>query len=283
MNNKNYLVTGATSGMGRVTAEAIAQTGANLVMVSRNQDKLEQAKKEISGSTGNEKIDIICADLSETEGIKQAASAFKSKYNRLDVLINNAGGIFPDRKLTKDGFEYTFALNHIGYFLLTGLLLDLIPKDQPSRIISISSMAHKYGHINFDDLFFEKTKYSSMRAYSQSKLANILFTIVLADKLKDTKITANCVHPGGVHTRFGSDFKGFMGFLVKTSMSLMRTPEKGASTCIYLALSDGLEGITGKYFADKKIAKTSDEARDMEIANSLWQVSEELTGFTYKF
>ncbi len=276
-----FLITGATNGMGWETAKAVASDNHQLVLVARNEEKLKDKVDSLKQLTGNQDIDYIVADLSLCSEIRKAADQFRSRYDKLDVLINNAGAVIPEKKITAEGFEYTFALNHLAYFLLTGLLLDLIPKNQDSRIINISSMAHKMGKLDFDDLFFEKRKYSSIKAYANSKLANILFTIELARRLKDTQTTVNCIHPGGVRTGFGRDYKGLMGLLVRFTFMFMRSPQKGAETCIHLALSPDVKGITGKYWADKKPVNPAPHALNPEDARKLWEISEELTSFKY--
>ncbi|RZL30934.1 MAG: SDR family NAD(P)-dependent oxidoreductase, partial [Pedobacter sp.] len=198
-------------------------------------------------------------------------------YKKLHILINNAGLIISEKSLTKDGIESTFAINHLGYFLLTNLLLDLMKSSAPARIVNVASDAHKMGHIDFDDLNYENKKYSTMKAYGSSKLANILFTKELAKRLQGTNITVNCVHPGAVNSNFGSNTKGIMGIVSKIIKPFFISAEKGAETQIYLATSPELEGVTGEYFVKKKIEQPNSEARDENIAKRLWEVSEKMT------
>lgn len=280
MQGKIVLITGATSGIGKATARKLAAMGARLILVARNEEKLKSTITEISSATGNKELDYIPCDLSSMFEIRQMAKQFLQKFPHLDLLINNAGVIVPEYRRTVDGYEYTFALNHLGYFLTTGLLLEALLKHAPARIVSVSSVAHRWSDINFDDLMFER-KYNPMKAYGQSKLANILFTRELALRLNGKGVTANCLHPGAVNSQFGSEFKG----IFKAGMSLFRpfmiSPNKGAETIVYLATSPEVEGVSGRYFARKRVAKTSDAAEDMEKARKLWEISEKLSGFTY--
>ncbi len=280
MKNKMVLITGATSGIGRIAVKELAKMGAKLILVVRNEQKVIKLKNEIQSETDNTSIDYFICDLSVQEEVYRVAADIKNKYDKIDVLINNAGLIVNDRILTPDGIEYTFALNHLGYFLLTGLLLESLNNASPSRIINVSSEAHKVGKINYDDLTGEK-KYKPMVAYCQSKLANILFTKGLAKKIEGSGITVNTLHPGSVKSSFGSDLTGLLGFLMKLSRPFLISPEKGAQTLIYLASSPEVEGITGKYFVKKRIKNSSRLSNDETVANKLWKVSEELTGFHY--
>lgn len=280
MKNKIILITGATSGIGKETARILAGMGAELVLVARDEDKLKNTISEIGKTTGNTKLEYIQCDLSSLDDIRQMTGNFLQKHKRLDVLINNAGLIVPEFRKTVDGYEYTFALNHLGYFLTTGLLIEILLKSAPARIVSVSSVAHTWSDIQFDDLMFEK-KYNPMKAYGQSKLANILFTRELARRLNGKGVTANCLHPGAVNTRFGSEFKGVFKAGIELFRPFMVSPQKAAETPVYLATSSDVEGISGAYFVKKRQAKTSRAAQDMEKARKLWEISEKLTGFTY--
>ena len=278
MTGKVCLVTGANSGIGKVTALELARMGATVVMICRSQQKGEAAQAEIREATGNPNVDLLLADLSSQQSIREVAAAFKSRYDRLHLLVNNAGAMSMQRTVTVDGLETTFAVNHLGYFLLTNLLLDLIKASAPARIVNVSSDAHKIGPMPFDDLQGEK-KYHGFRAYGYSKLANILFTVELARQLEGTGVTVNCLHPGMVDTNFGKG-NGLklpwpFGWIMR---KLTISPEKGAETSLYLATSPAVEGVTGKYFAKKRLAKPSRAAQDSEAARRLWQVSLELTG-----
>jgi len=275
MKEKTALVTGANSGIGKVTALALARMGAHVVMLCRNRDRGEAAQKEIIQESGNEKVDLMICDLSDMDSVHAFANDFFLRYNRLDVLVNNAGGYFDRRIVTVDGYEYTFAMNHLGHFLLTNRLLDLIRHSAPARIINVSSNAHQAGHIRFNDLMAEK-RYMGWRAYSQAKLANVLFTYELDRRLKGSGVTVNAVHPGFVNTNFANNTYSFVRPMVRFAQWFARSPEKGAETSIYLASSPEVEGISGKYFIDKKERRSNRESYDQEIARRLWDVSEDL-------
>jgi NAD(P)-dependent dehydrogenase (short-subunit alcohol dehydrogenase family) len=218
----------------------------------------------------------MLADLSSQEQIRRLADDFKAAYPRLDVLINNAGVFRSERITTADGIEMTFAVNHLAYFLLTNLLLDVLKASAPSRIVNVSSGAQSNGTIDFDDLQGEKG-YKGTKAYSQSKLANVLFTYELARRLEGTGVTANCLHPGAVRTNFGSGSSGVFGFMVRALRPFIISPEKGAETSIYLASSPEVEGVSGRYFVKKAEARSSDVSYDERLARRLWKVSAELT------
>jgi NAD(P)-dependent dehydrogenase (short-subunit alcohol dehydrogenase family) len=275
MQGRICLVTGATGGIGKATALGLARLGATLVLVTRDPRRGDATVAEIKQQTGNDALDYLTADLASQQSIRQLADEFKGKYRHLHVLINNAGGVFP-RTYTVDGLEKTFALNHLAYFLLTELLLDVLKASAPARIVSVSSEAERGGKINFDDLQSHK-RYSAMSAYSQSKLANIMWTYELARRLEGTGVTANCLHPGAVTTSFGNSIP-LMNWVYRLGGRFMRTPEKGAETVIYLASSPEVEGVTGKYFQDCKPIKSVPRSYDREDARRLWQVSAELTG-----
>src|SRR3712207_2944731 len=225
MGEKVCLITGATSGIGKATAMGLANMGASVVMVGRDRGRGEAALAEIKESSGNASVDLMLADVSSQEQIRRLADDFKEAYPRLDVLINNAGVFRSKRITTADGLEMTVAVNHLAYFLLTNLLLDVLRASAPSRIVNVSSGAQSNGTIDFDDLQGE-TEYKGTKAYSQSKLANVLFTYELARRLEGTGVTANCLHPGAVRTNFGSGSSGFFGFMVRASRPLMISPEK---------------------------------------------------------
>lgn len=280
LNNKVCIVTGANSGIGKITARELAKMGAEVVMVCRNQKKGEEALADVILESKSNKVKLMLCDFSSQKSIRAFVEEFKSKYNKLHILVNNAGLIIPERKLTEDGIESTFAINHIGYFLTTYLLLDLLKASAPSRIVNVSSDGHKLGHINFNDINYENNKYKSMNVYCDSKLANILFTKELAKKLHGTGVTANCLHPGVVNTNFASDYSEKFSFLSKIVKKFFITPEQGAETQIYLASSPEVEGISGEYFDKKKIKAPSREAQDADVAEKLWKVSERMTGIS---
>ena len=277
MDGKVCLITGATSGIGKATAMGLASMGASVVMVGRDRGRGEAALAEIKEGSANASVDLMLADLSSQEEIHRLADEFEEAYPRLDVLINNAGVIRSKRVTTADGIEMTFAVNHLAPFLLTNLLLDLLKASAPSRIVNVSSGEQRNGTIDFDDLQGEKV-YKTAKAYSQSKLANVLFTYELARRLEGTGVTANCLHPGaGVRTNLGSGVSGVFGFTVRALTPLMKSPEKGAQTSIYLASSPEVEGLSGKYFVKKVEARSSDVSHDKRLARHLWEVSADLT------
>ena len=279
MKGKRCLVTGANSGIGKYTAIGLADLGAKVVMVCRDAERGRAAREEIISATGNENIDLLIADLSLSHSIQQLAATVLSRYDRLDVLVNNAGAYAANRTLTGEGLEQTFALNHLGYFLFTNLLLDLIKSSAPARIVNVASEAHRRSRIEFDDLMGERS-YKAFRAYGQSKLANIMFTYELARRLEAANVTANCMHPGVVATNFAHRDGGMVGFLIKTFGFLMRRPAKGAETAVYLASSAEVDGVTGRYFIDRKDVRSSAVSYDESAGRRLWQVSEELTGIS---
>ncbi len=273
---KVCIVTGASSGIGKATAIGLARAGATLVMVCRNTEKGEEARREIISLTGNESVHLFIADLSLQKSIRKFANEFRERFNKLDVLINNAGGIFGKRILTEEGIEYTFALNHIAYFLLTKLLLDLLKSSAPSRIINVASEGHRFHGIDFENLQGERG-FNGLRAYNQSKLCNILFTYELARQLEGTGVTVNCLHPGMVDSNFGNTASLWFRLLVKIGKPILISPEKAAKAIIYLALSPDVEGVTGKYFIGRRQARSSRISYDSEVQRKLWEISERIT------
>jgi retinol dehydrogenase-14 len=276
MCGKVCLITGAISGIGKATAVGLATMGASVVMVGRDRGRGEAAMAEIKEDSGNASVDLMLADLSSQEQIRRLAEEFEEAYPRLDVLINNAGLFRSKRVTTADGLETTFAVNHLAHFLLTNLLLDALKVGAPSRIVNVASGEQRNGTIDFDDLQGKKG-YKGSKAYSQSKLATVLFTYELARRLEGTGVSANCLHPGVVGTNLGSGVSGVFGFTVRALTPLMKSPEKGAETSIYLASSPEVEGMSGGYFVKKAEARSSDASHDERIARRLWEVSAELT------
>jgi len=277
MKDKVVLVTGANSGIGRAASLALAKMGATVVMVARNQEKGEAARSEIIRESQNSSVDLLLADLSSLESVRQLATEFQKKYAKLHVLINNAGLFNQRRHVTMDGYEDTFATNYLAPFLLTNLQLDLLKASAPSRIINVSSVGHYNGHINFDDLNLEK-EYGGWKAYGQSKLALVLFTHKLAKKLQGTGVTVNSVHPGTVATNIWSRPLGPVGFIMALPKLFMTTPKQGAETIVYLASSPDAKDLNGEYLEKLKVKKSSDESYNEEIAQRLWDVSAKLTG-----
>ncbi len=274
LKGKTAIITGATSGIGKVTALAIAREGAHLVLPVRNMEKGEALREEIISETGNKSIELMSCDLASLDSIRSFAKSFLTKYDQLHLLVNNAGLWESKRKESSDGIEMNFAVNHLAPFLMTNLLLDVIKKSAPARIINVSSTAHKYAKMNFDDLEGEK-RWDSMKSYAQSKLANIFFTRKLARELEGTGVTVNCLHPGVVSTHL---FDNMPGFFRRIFGLFMISPEKGAETSIFLATSPEVENISGAYFKKKKRAKTTRHAEDMKAADILWEVSKEYCG-----
>jgi retinol dehydrogenase 12 len=276
LKDKIVLVTGATNGIGYVTARELSRMGGQVTIVSRNPEKCATVAAAIAADTGTP-VEYIAADLSTIAGISNAAADFRKKHIRLHVLVNNAGGFFNKRTLTADGFEYTFALNHINYFLFTNLLLDVLKASSPARIVNVSSGAHTGAKgLDFDNLQGEK-KFSGWGAYAHSKLANLLFTYELARRLDDTGNTVNALHPGYVDTGFALNNGSLFRVAAKLSAHLFgRKPEVGAQTSIYLASSPEVEGVTGRYFHDCKQIESSPASYNQDAALKLWQVSMEM-------
>jgi len=281
MKNKVILITGATNGIGKATALALARKAATLVIVGRNPEKTRQVASEIAQQSGNPAVDFLLADLSVLSQVRSLAEAFKQKYSRMDVLINNAGSHFSNRQLTADGYERTFSFNHLSYFLLTHEFLDLVKGSAPARIINVSSAAHTLGPLNFDDLMSTNYGMMGFRAYSQSKLANIMFTYELARRLDGTGVTVNALHPGAVNTGFAKNNSGWMRFTMNLFGYFSLTPEAGALTSIYLASSPTVSGVNGKYFDKCKPVSSSPASYDQAAQQRLWALSEELTGIKY--
>lgn len=267
MNGKICLVTGATDGIGKVTALALAKMGATVVGVGRDPNKAERVQAEAHNLPGT--LEMMTADFSSQDEISDFAAAFLRKYDSLHVLVNNAGAIIPDYRETVDGIEMTFAVNHLSMFLLTNLLLETIIASAPARIVNVASSVHEGESIDFDDLG-NKKNFSLWTAYGRSKLANILFTYELARRLEGTNVTVNALHPGYIATNLAP--------AAGLKMSPPLSPEQGAETQIWLASSPDVEGVTGKYFSRKREAKSSPETHDAKVAKRLWDVSAEMVG-----
>ncbi|MCH8901307.1 MAG: SDR family oxidoreductase [Chloroflexi bacterium] len=281
MKGRTCLITGASGGIGKETAVALAKLGATVVMVSRDSERGKAALADVRRrSGGSNNVHLMLADLASLQAVRSLASEFQQGHQQLHVLVNNAGALNSKLSLTKDGFETTFGVNHLAHFLLTSLLLDLLKASAPARIVNVSSSAHTRGAIDFDGLRGER-KYAGIAAYSQSKLANVLFSNELARRLEGTGVTANSLHPGVIRSGFGHNNSGIWGALFRVFHAVARpfllTPEQGAQTSIYLASSPDVEGVTGEYFAKSKQTQSSDRSHDTDLAQRLWQVSEELT------
>ncbi|KKL86540.1 hypothetical protein LCGC14_1943730 [marine sediment metagenome] len=278
MQGKTVLITGANSGIGRETAVALARAGATVVLTSRDPDKGEQAAADIRQRSGAD-VALMPLDLASFPSIRAHADDFLQRYDKLHVLINNAGLILTERTETEQGFETTFGVNHLGHFLLTQLLLDRIKASAPARIVNVASAAHRFarGGLDFNDLQLTNS-YGGMQAYGRSKLANIYFTRELARRLEGSGVTVNALHPGSVATGFAhdGDVRAPFSWLWTLAKPFLRSPEKGAQTSIFVASSPELDGVTGKYFADSKETQPTSVAQDDEAARRLWTASEEL-------
>jgi NAD(P)-dependent dehydrogenase (short-subunit alcohol dehydrogenase family) len=277
MIGKICMVTGGTSGIGAVAARELSRLGATVIVVGRNARKCMRHVERIKRSVPNAMLDFFRADLSSQKEVRQLAEEFSGHYPRLDVLINNAGAIFAKREVSADGLEMTFALNHLGYFLLTNLLLDRLKASTSARIVIVSSSAHGQARINFDDLQAEHG-YHFYEAYAQSKLANLLFTYELARRLHGTRVTANALHPGWVATNLGSNNNWLKTKLANLLKRGMISPEDGAKTIIYLATDPDVEALTGQYFHNCRPIRSSDESYNAANAERLWLLSESLSG-----
>jgi len=277
MDGRTCMITGASSGIGRATAVALAGMGARLFLVCRDRGRGDDTIAAIRDKTGNRAVELLLADLSSQESIRQLARAFLATNQPLHVLVNNAGVVNLGRSLTVDGIETVFGVNHLAYFLLTIQLLERLQASAPARIVNVASDAHRFGTMNFDDLGGAR-RYRTMRIYGQSKLANILFTYELARRLGGTTVTVNCLHPGAVATGLGKNNGAWARVLTRMLSPFFRSPENGAATSIYLASSPDVEGITGKYFSNCKDTRSSKESYDEATARRLWEISAQMTG-----
>ncbi len=282
MTGKRVIVTGATSGIGEEAAVELAKMGAAVTLISRSADKLAATAARIRDEVSSAEADTIQADLSEIAQIRAAAAEYLTRHDRLDVLLNNAGGVFTGRRESADGIEYTMALNHINYFVLTNDLLPLLKQTAEqygeARIVNVSSDAHRTG-MKWDDIQFENS-YSALNAYGQSKAMNVLHTYELARRLAGTGVTANAVHPGLVATNFGRNNGCLFAVLGSLLQPFAKSAEDGAATSVYAAADPALKGVTGKYYADKTERETIPETYDKDNGARLWAISEELTGMT---
>jgi NAD(P)-dependent dehydrogenase (short-subunit alcohol dehydrogenase family) len=277
MQGKICLVTGASGGIGFYTARGLASKGAHVIIVGHHRGRGENARQRINEAVGEGAAEFMLADLSSQDDIRRFLDDFQQAHPHLDVLVNNVGGAFVRRRETADELEMTFALNHLGYFAVTCLLLDTLRASAPSRIVNVASESHRNAQMHWDDLQFERG-YNTLRAYGQSKLANLLFTYELDRRLGETGVTVNALHPGFVHTNIGKQH-----WLARIVMNVVhalfaKPPDEGAQTSIYLASSPEVEGVSGKYFIDKQPVASSDRSYDEAAARRLWEISEELTG-----
>jgi NAD(P)-dependent dehydrogenase (short-subunit alcohol dehydrogenase family) len=271
------MVTGANSGIGKATAEKLAELGATVVMVCRSKDKGERAVVDVKKKNGNGSVALMLADFSSLASVRSLAKEFSDGHDTLHVLVNNAGLVSALRTVTVDGYETTFQVDYLSHFLLTNLLLGLLKKSAPSRIVNVSSVAQYREHLDMDDLQTEKG-YGVMKAYSRAKLAQVLFTYELARRLEGTGVTANCLHPGAVATNIWGRAFGPAAFVGKVSRLFLISPDKGAETPVFLASSPDVEGVTGKYFENKQERRSAEDSYDAALAQKLWSESERLTG-----
>lgn len=275
MQGKVCLVTGATSGIGLETALELARQGADVVLVGRNKQRGEAARHKVTKEGESENVKYFQADLSSREQVHALVRQFKAHFSRLDVLVNNAGTVILRRRVNSEGQEMTLAINHLGHFLLTNLLEDVLNASAPARVINVSSASHRGARINFEDLHSVKN-YNGMRAYGQSKLANVLFTYELDRRWNSEAITVNALHPGFVSTNLGRENGWLFHALARMVMLVGKSAENGAQTTNYLAISPQVDGVSGKYFKEKQEVRSSSLSYDIEVAKRLWEVSEEL-------
>lgn len=272
------LVTGVTGGIGFATALGLARAGAQLILVGRDQAKTEAARQAIAAATGSERLEVLRADLAVQADVRRLAEEVGRRQERLDVLINNAGVVRPRRELSPDGVEMTWAVNVLAPFLLTNLLTDLLRASAPARVVNVSSAAHLRATLDLDDPQFEHRKYSMMGAYGQSKLALTMLTAEHAQRLAGTGVTANSLHPGFIGSNFGSQIGPVVGFLWRIVRPVLPSPEKGARTSIYLAMSSEAAEVSGKYFDDLRPRDPNPRVADAEARRRLWDTAATMTG-----
>lgn len=276
LNGRVCLVTGASSGIGKETAIALARMGATVVGVCRAGKKGEQALADIRAASGNQTVTMLHGDLSLQADVRRVATEFRARHDKLHVLLNNAGSSYPRRELNEDGIEKTFALNHMGYFLLTDLLLDLVVASQPARIVNVASEGHRRGAIHLDDFSIPRG-WNMLAAYGQSKLANIMFTFELSRRLEGKGVTVNCLHPGVVRTSiWGANDSLVTRILGALAWPFMIDATTSARALVKLCADPGLDGVTGKYFLREKIARSSRASCDVDVQRRLWAASEAL-------
>jgi NAD(P)-dependent dehydrogenase (short-subunit alcohol dehydrogenase family) len=282
MKGKIVLITGANRGIDKETTRALARKGATMIMACRLLEKAEPVAEMIQRESKNPNLEVMKLDLASLNSVRNFTQEFKTRYRKLDVLINNAGVFCMKREETAEGFELTMGVNHLGHFLLTHELLPLLEKTAEARIINLSSNAHYSASLDLDDLHFKRRRYSGIKAYGASRLVTVFFTQELAERLKEKDITVNSLHPGHVDTNmwnlWGTERKWYQSIINGMIKLFLISAEEGAQTSIYLASSNQVKGITGKYFAHKKMKAVSKKCADLKLQKELWQLSEQLTG-----
>ena len=279
--NKTIVITGATSGIGRATALGLAKLDSRLILVGRDAGRAEETIAAIRKATGRKDVEIVRGDFARKEEVRRVADEIIDRCEAIHVLVNNAGVTLMKRTTTPDGLETTLAVNHLAYFLLTGLLLPRLLAAAPdARVVNVASDAHRWGPLDFDDLQNER-EYKPLKVYGQSKTANVLFTRELARRLEGTGVAVNAVHPGAVATRLGRGSGPLYDLLQRAISVFMRSPEKGAACSIHVASAPELAGVSGRYFADQREKEPRPHASDPQLAARLWEVSERLTGLRY--
>jgi NAD(P)-dependent dehydrogenase (short-subunit alcohol dehydrogenase family) len=274
------LVTGATGGIGLATARGLARAGAYVIVGGRDPARTEAVVDGLKRETGSDRLEAAVADLSIQSEVRRLAALVAERHPRLDVLVNNAGAIRRTRELTADGIEMTWAVNQLAPFLLTNLLLDLLRSNSPARVVNVSSGAHEGATLDFDDLQFTRRRYSMMAAYGQSKLAEVLFTFELAQRLEGTGVTVNCLHPGFIGSNLGAQVGPVAGFVWGLLRPFLTSSEKGADTPIYLATSPDVAAITGRYFVDREPRPASPLSLDRSARQRLWDISAQMTALS---
>ncbi len=271
------LITGATEGIGRAAATEFAARGATLTIVGRDRAKTQRTVEVLRRTTGNAAVDCVIADLSVISGMRAVATEFRARRNRLDILVNNVGALFQRYIITPDGLEMTFALNHLAYFAITTELFDLLQNTPGARVVNTASSSHRFGRLKLDQAATRNGS-AGFRAYCDSKLANVLFTRELARRLAPFGVTANCLHPKFVRSRFFADTTGLLASMARSPLAapFARTPQRAADTLVWLATSPEAASYTGEYFVDRAVTAVSRKARDPDLASQLWTLSERL-------
>jgi len=286
MKDKIVLITGANSGIGKETTRALAKKGATIIMACRNLEKAEPVCEMIQKESKNPNIEVMKLDIASLKSIRNFTQEFSARYQKLNVLINNAGIFCMKREETEEGFEKTMGVNHLGHFLLTYELLPILEKTSEARIINVGSDAHFSGDLDLNDLHFKRRKYSGFKAYASSRLATIFFTQELAERVKEKDITVNALHPGHIDTNMWNIWqpqrRWYHSLLIRLIKLFLISAEEGAQTSIYLASSEEVKGITGKYFAKKRLKAVSKKCSDIKLQKELWELSERLTGIGNK-